>query len=347
MVGHYWLRAPDLAPSPEIAAEIRKTVADVKTFAADVHGGDQAADGPTGSPRVLSHRHRRVGPRPDVRGRRPGRPGRRQDEDRLHRQHRPGRHRPRPRTAGRQAPRDAVRGHVQERRHAGDPQRHAARRRGLPGRRARASRGTRSRSRCPARRWTRPPRARAGWPGSRCSTGSAAAPASCPRSASCRRRCRGWTSTACWPAPPPATRPPAATTCRRNPAALMALMWHHATGGKGKKDMVVLPYKDRLLLFSRYLQQLVMESLGKQLDLQGQARRAGPRGLRQQGLDRPARLRPAAARGRAELLRRVHPGAGGRRLGARGRAGGRRPATTCTASCSAPARPCSRTAGSR
>ncbi len=54
-----------------------------------------------------------------------------------------------------------------------------------------------------------------------------------------------------------------------NPAALMALMWYHATGGKGKKDMVVLPYKDRLLLFSRYLQQLVMESLGKQLDLKG------------------------------------------------------------------------------
>ena len=47
-------------------------------------------------------------------------------------------------------------------------------------------------------------------------------------------------------------------------------MWHHATGGKGQKDMVVLPYKDRLLLFSRYLQQLVMESLGKQLDLKGQ-----------------------------------------------------------------------------
>src|SRR5262249_18838549 len=54
-----------------------------------------------------------------------------------------------------------------------------------------------------------------------------------------------------------------------NPAALMALMWYHTTGGKGLKDMVVLPYKDRLLLFSRYLQQLIMESLGKQLDLQG------------------------------------------------------------------------------
>ena len=54
-----------------------------------------------------------------------------------------------------------------------------------------------------------------------------------------------------------------------NPAALLALMWYAATDGKGKKDMVVLPYKDRLLLFSRYLQQLVMESLGKRLDLDG------------------------------------------------------------------------------
>ncbi|MBI1373035.1 MAG: glucose-6-phosphate isomerase [Phycisphaera sp.] len=54
-----------------------------------------------------------------------------------------------------------------------------------------------------------------------------------------------------------------------NPAALLALMWHHVTNGRGEKDMVVLPYKDRLLLFSRYLQQLVMESLGKEKDLAG------------------------------------------------------------------------------
>jgi glucose-6-phosphate isomerase len=33
--------------------------------------------------------------------------------------------------------------------------------------------------------------------------------------------------------------------------------------------MVVLPYKDRIELFSKYLQQLVMESLGKALDLDG------------------------------------------------------------------------------
>lgn len=56
---------------------------------------------------------------------------------------------------------------------------------------------------------------------------------------------------------------------RENPAALLALMWYWATDGKGTKDMVVLPYKDRLLLFSRYLQQLVMESLGKEFDLKG------------------------------------------------------------------------------
>jgi glucose-6-phosphate isomerase len=56
---------------------------------------------------------------------------------------------------------------------------------------------------------------------------------------------------------------------RENPAAMLALMWYWATDGRGAKDMVVLPYKDRLLLFSRYLQQLVMESLGKELDLAG------------------------------------------------------------------------------
>ena len=46
-------------------------------------------------------------------------------------------------------------------------------------------------------------------------------------------------------------------------------MWFYIGNGKGEKDMVVLPYKDRIELFSRYLQQLVMESLGKELDLDG------------------------------------------------------------------------------
>jgi glucose-6-phosphate isomerase len=60
-----------------------------------------------------------------------------------------------------------------------------------------------------------------------------------------------------------------------NPAALLALAWYSAGNGRGEKDMVVLPYKDSLLLFSRYLQQLVMESLGKEKDLAGNVVRQG------------------------------------------------------------------------
>jgi glucose-6-phosphate isomerase len=56
---------------------------------------------------------------------------------------------------------------------------------------------------------------------------------------------------------------------RSNPSALLALAWYHATSGRGAKDMVILPYKDRLMLFPKYLQQLVMESLGKEKDLSG------------------------------------------------------------------------------
>ena len=56
---------------------------------------------------------------------------------------------------------------------------------------------------------------------------------------------------------------------KKNPSALLALAWYYSGNGKGEKDMVILPYKDSLLLFSRYLQQLVMESLGKEKDLDG------------------------------------------------------------------------------
>ena len=62
------------------------------------------------------------------------------------------------------------------------------------------------------------------------------------------------------------TRVPAV---KENPAAMLALAWYFLTNGKGEKDMVILPYKDRLLLFARYLQQLIMESLGKEKDLRG------------------------------------------------------------------------------
>ena len=60
-----------------------------------------------------------------------------------------------------------------------------------------------------------------------------------------------------------------ATEALKNAAMLLALMWHYAGNGRGEKDMVILPYKDRLMLFSKYLQQLVMESLGKEKDLDG------------------------------------------------------------------------------
>ena len=61
--------------------------------------------------------------------------------------------------------------------------------------------------------------------------------------------------------------------------------------------------------------------------------------LRQQGLDRPARLRAAAARRRARLLRHLRRGARGPRRRRRSRSSrASPPATTCTASCSARAR---------
>ena len=56
---------------------------------------------------------------------------------------------------------------------------------------------------------------------------------------------------------------------RENPAAMLAAMWHYAGNGRGERAMVVLPYCDRLALFGRYLQQLVMESLGKRCDRAG------------------------------------------------------------------------------
>lgn len=56
----------------------------------------------------------------------------------------------------------------------------------------------------------------------------------------------------------------------KNPAAIMALSWYKCSGGKGGETMVVLPYKDSLDLFAKYLQQLTMESLGKELNLKGE-----------------------------------------------------------------------------
>src|SRR5687768_15596675 len=40
MVGHYWLRAPQLAPNPEITSGITTTLAQIKEFTARVHSGE-------------------------------------------------------------------------------------------------------------------------------------------------------------------------------------------------------------------------------------------------------------------------------------------------------------------
>src|SRR5437016_4008964 len=40
MVGHYWLRNPDLAPTPEIREEIQTTIQSINTFAAQIHSGE-------------------------------------------------------------------------------------------------------------------------------------------------------------------------------------------------------------------------------------------------------------------------------------------------------------------
>ena len=47
MVGHYWLRAPDLAPTSGIREEIQSTLGSIKKFASKIHSG--AITGPKGN----------------------------------------------------------------------------------------------------------------------------------------------------------------------------------------------------------------------------------------------------------------------------------------------------------
>lgn len=55
----------------------------------------------------------------------------------------------------------------------------------------------------------------------------------------------------------------------KNPAMLLSLFIADQTKEQAEKNMVVLPYSDRLALFAKYLQQLIMESLGKETALDG------------------------------------------------------------------------------
>ena len=60
--------------------------------------------------------------------------------------------------------------------------------------------------------------------------------------------------------------------CRQedwNPATAMAMSWYVQAKEHSRKNLVVLPYKDRLLLMGRYFQQLIMESIGKPVEGSG------------------------------------------------------------------------------
>ena len=48
-----------------------------------------------------------------------------------------------------------------------------------------------------------------------------------------------------------------------NPSLQLATIWYHTVETVGLRNMVVLPYCDRICMMSKYLQQLVMESVGK------------------------------------------------------------------------------------
>jgi glucose-6-phosphate isomerase len=67
---------------------------------------------------------------------------------------------------------------------------------------------------------------------------------SSPRSASCPAALQGIDVAPCSRERPPWTAP-RAKEIRAQPCRLLALSWHHATEGVGRSDMVVLPYKDR------------------------------------------------------------------------------------------------------
>jgi len=268
MVGHYWLRAPDLAPTREIAAEIRKTVADIKSFAAGVHGGQIR---PPTAPKYTGVLCIGIGGSalgPMFVADALGNPVTdRMRIDFIDNTDPDGIARTLQRLAGRLPETLCVvaskSGGTPESRNGMLLVADAYKAAGLkfPGHAVAITMpGSRMDKTAASEGWlARFPMY--DWVGGRTSELSAVGllPAALQGldvdallagAAACDEATRG-------------------RDLKTNPAAVMALMWYHATGGKGKKDMVVLPYKDRLLLFSRYLQQLVMESLGKQLDLKG------------------------------------------------------------------------------
>jgi glucose-6-phosphate isomerase len=268
MVGHYWLRAPERAPKPEITKEIRDSVASIKSFAADVHAGKIKPPSAAKFTQVLSIGIGGSALGPEFVADALGQPGR--DRMQMH-------------FIDNTDPDGIARtlatleGKLKETlvvvmsKSGGTPEPHngmivtaaAYKAAGLdfaPHAVAVTMPGSHLDKQAVAEKWlVRFPMF--DWVGGRTSEMSAVGlvpgalqgidiDAMLAGAAACDEVTRRHDT-------------------RRNPSALLALMWYHATGGKGQKDMVVLPYKDRLLLFSRYLQQLVMESLGKRLDLDG------------------------------------------------------------------------------
>jgi glucose-6-phosphate isomerase len=268
MVGHYWLRAPDLAPSVEIAAEIRQTVVNVKAFADGVHAGEIRPPGSPWFTRALSIGigGSALGPMfvADALG---GPATDRMRVEFIDNTDPDGIARTLEALAGRLGETLCIvtskSGGTPETRNGMLLVAEAYRRAGLEFPRhavAITMPGSQMDRLAAEQNWlARFPMF--DWVGGRTSVLSAVGllPAALQGldidgllsgAADCDAATRGH-------------------EVRGNPAALMALMWYQATEGKGRKDMVVLPYKDRLLLFSRYLQQLIMESLGKQFDLLG------------------------------------------------------------------------------
>jgi glucose-6-phosphate isomerase len=268
MVGHYWLRDSRLAPNEQLRTDVEQTKRRIQEFAAKVHSGKIAGASGDALPQPPPDRHRRLCAGPAVCGRR-ARRSRGQTGDPLLRQHRSRWLRSCPRSPRRRARRDARRGDLEVGRHR---RRRATgcsrRRRALQAagvsfaKHAVAVTGVGSELDRHAEKngWlARFPMF--DWIGGRTSVMSAVGllPAALQgvdldAFSAARRR---------W------MRRRASRTLPGNAAMLLALMWHYAGNGRGEKDMVILPYKDRLMLFSRYLQQLVMESLGKEKDLDG------------------------------------------------------------------------------
>ena len=92
MVGHYWLRAPELAPSTEIADEIRHTNARIAEFVQQVHSGKIAGqNGKFENVLLVGIGGSALGPQFVAQAL--GGPGDRMKMSLL-RQHRPRRHRP-------------------------------------------------------------------------------------------------------------------------------------------------------------------------------------------------------------------------------------------------------------